>query len=242
MANFARRLVLRHPPAMSCAPRPGTTVDPGDWVRFRRVSVRARPAPALSHLFALFSVASQAAHVRTSRRSKSTVHRHLLALQRELAEGRYQPSPWRLHVIRDPKTRLILVLFAEDRALLLDARAAVGDWLREQSRVASGSQTPGRRTDMDPGHLRLATESIGQESLPAASCAGTFGGACDRGRRQRRRIARCAPSARIGAGSSFPERRHAWPHKKRQSVDTTNKASNNCTTPFMPRQAAQPEC
>ncbi len=58
--------------------------------------------------------------------------RHLLALQRELAEGRYQPSPWRLHVIRDPKTRLILVLFAEDRALLLDARAAVGDWLREQ--------------------------------------------------------------------------------------------------------------
>ncbi len=43
--------------------------------------------------------------------------RHLLALQRELAEHRYQPSPWRLHGIRDPKTRLIAAPAVRDRVL-----------------------------------------------------------------------------------------------------------------------------
>lgn len=43
--------------------------------------------------------------------------RHLLALQRELAERLYRPSPWRLHGIRDPKTRLIAAPAVRDRVL-----------------------------------------------------------------------------------------------------------------------------
>ncbi len=43
--------------------------------------------------------------------------RHLLALQRDLAAGRYRPSPWRLHGIRDPKTRLIAAPAVRDRVL-----------------------------------------------------------------------------------------------------------------------------
>lgn len=43
--------------------------------------------------------------------------RHLLALRRELVEHRYQPSPWRLHGIRDPKTRLIAAPAVRDRVL-----------------------------------------------------------------------------------------------------------------------------
>jgi retron-type reverse transcriptase len=43
--------------------------------------------------------------------------RHLLALQRELLEHRYRPSPWRLHCIRDPKTRLIAAPAVRDRVL-----------------------------------------------------------------------------------------------------------------------------
>jgi retron-type reverse transcriptase len=43
--------------------------------------------------------------------------RYLLALQRELLDYRYQPSPWRLHGIRDPKTRLIAAPAVRDRVL-----------------------------------------------------------------------------------------------------------------------------
>lgn len=43
--------------------------------------------------------------------------RHLLALERELAAGRYRPSPWRLHAIRDPKTRLIAAPAVRDRVV-----------------------------------------------------------------------------------------------------------------------------
>ncbi|MBN8454036.1 RNA-directed DNA polymerase [Accumulibacter sp.] len=43
--------------------------------------------------------------------------RHLLALQRELLEGRYRPAPWRLHGIRDPKTRLIAAPAVRDRVV-----------------------------------------------------------------------------------------------------------------------------
>lgn len=43
--------------------------------------------------------------------------RHLLALQRDLVAGRYQPSAWRLHGIRDPKTRLIAAPAVRDRVL-----------------------------------------------------------------------------------------------------------------------------
>lgn len=43
--------------------------------------------------------------------------RHLLMLQRELLQYRYRPSPWRLHGIRDPKTRLIAAPAVRDRVL-----------------------------------------------------------------------------------------------------------------------------
>ena len=42
---------------------------------------------------------------------------HLLTLQRELAEGRYRPAAWRLHGIRDPKTRLIAAPAVRDRVV-----------------------------------------------------------------------------------------------------------------------------
>lgn len=41
--------------------------------------------------------------------------RHLCALHRELASGRYRPDPWRLRVIRDPKARLIAAPSIRDR-------------------------------------------------------------------------------------------------------------------------------
>jgi hypothetical protein len=41
--------------------------------------------------------------------------RHLCALQRALVADRYQPEPWRLRVIRDPKTRLIAAPSIRDR-------------------------------------------------------------------------------------------------------------------------------
>jgi hypothetical protein len=43
--------------------------------------------------------------------------RHLCALQRALAKGRYQPDPWRLRVVRDPKTRLIAAPSIRDRVV-----------------------------------------------------------------------------------------------------------------------------
>jgi hypothetical protein len=43
--------------------------------------------------------------------------RHLLALHRDLLAQRYRPSPWRLHPIRDPKTRLIAAPAVRDRVL-----------------------------------------------------------------------------------------------------------------------------
>ncbi len=41
--------------------------------------------------------------------------RHLCALQRDLAAGRYQPDLWRLRAIRDPKSRLIAAPSVRDR-------------------------------------------------------------------------------------------------------------------------------
>jgi RNA-directed DNA polymerase len=43
--------------------------------------------------------------------------RHLLDLHRELLAFRYRPSPWRLHRICDPKTRLIAAPAVRDRLL-----------------------------------------------------------------------------------------------------------------------------
>ena len=43
--------------------------------------------------------------------------RHLWALQRELLDYRYRPSPWRLHTIHDPKTCLIAAPAVRDRVL-----------------------------------------------------------------------------------------------------------------------------
>ncbi len=42
---------------------------------------------------------------------------HLLALHQELLAQRYRPSPWRLHSIADPKTRLIAAPAVRDRVL-----------------------------------------------------------------------------------------------------------------------------
>jgi len=41
--------------------------------------------------------------------------RHVCALNRMLTAGRYQPEPWQLRVIRDPKTRLIAAPSIRDR-------------------------------------------------------------------------------------------------------------------------------
>jgi retron-type reverse transcriptase len=43
--------------------------------------------------------------------------RHLCALQRALAAGHYQPDPWRLRVVHDPKTRLIAAPSIRDRVV-----------------------------------------------------------------------------------------------------------------------------
>lgn len=43
------------------------------------------------------------------------VDRHLCALHRTLIAGRYQPEPWRLRVVRDPKVRLIAAPSIRDR-------------------------------------------------------------------------------------------------------------------------------
>ena len=43
--------------------------------------------------------------------------RHVFALHRELLQHRYRPSPWRLHAIRDPKTRLIAAPAVRDRVV-----------------------------------------------------------------------------------------------------------------------------
>jgi hypothetical protein len=43
--------------------------------------------------------------------------RRLCALQRDLAAGRYRPDPWRLHIVRDPKTRLIAAPSIRDRVV-----------------------------------------------------------------------------------------------------------------------------
>ncbi len=43
--------------------------------------------------------------------------RHLCALHRALAADRYAPEPWRLRVIRDPKTRLIAAPSIRDRVV-----------------------------------------------------------------------------------------------------------------------------
>jgi hypothetical protein len=43
--------------------------------------------------------------------------RHLCALQRDLAAGRYQPDPWQLRVIHDPKSRLIAAPSIRDRVV-----------------------------------------------------------------------------------------------------------------------------
>ena len=63
-------------------------------------------------------------HCRCGKRRNPTVarfeidcDRHLLALQRDLLTFRYRPSPWRLHRIRDPKTRLIAAPAVRDRVL-----------------------------------------------------------------------------------------------------------------------------
>ncbi len=50
--------------------------------------------------------------------------RHLCALQRELRTGRYTPGPHRLHVICDPKTRLIAAAPIRDRVV---HQAVVGE-------------------------------------------------------------------------------------------------------------------
>jgi RNA-directed DNA polymerase len=63
-------------------------------------------------------------HCRRGKRRNPTVarfeidcDRHLLALQRDLLTFRYRPSPWRLHCIHDPKTRLIAAPAVRDRVL-----------------------------------------------------------------------------------------------------------------------------
>jgi hypothetical protein len=56
-------------------------------------------------------------HHPTVARFEIDCDRHLLALQRELLDYRYRPSPWRLHSIRDPKTRLIAAPAVRDRVL-----------------------------------------------------------------------------------------------------------------------------
>ncbi len=43
--------------------------------------------------------------------------RHLFRLARELRDGRYRPSPYRLRLVRDPKTRLIAAPAIRDRVL-----------------------------------------------------------------------------------------------------------------------------
>ena len=43
--------------------------------------------------------------------------RHLCALHRTLVADRYAPEPWRLRVIRDPKTRLIAAPSIRDRVV-----------------------------------------------------------------------------------------------------------------------------
>lgn len=56
-------------------------------------------------------------HNPTIARFEIDCDRHLLALHRELLDYRYRPSPWRLHSIHDPKTRLIAAPAVRDRVL-----------------------------------------------------------------------------------------------------------------------------
>lgn len=52
--------------------------------------------------------------------------RHLLALRRDLQSGAFQPSPWRLRVIRDPKVRLIAAPAIRDRVVHHALLAEIG--------------------------------------------------------------------------------------------------------------------
>lgn len=62
--------------------------------------------------------------VRRAKRRTATVaafdleaDRHVLALHRDLRAGRYRHGDFRLHVIRDPKTRFIAAAPVRDRVL-----------------------------------------------------------------------------------------------------------------------------
>ena len=79
--------------------------------------------------------------------------RHLLALHRDLLAQRYRPSPWRLHRIRDPKTRLIAAPAVRDRvlhhALINDIGPVFERRYIEQSFAAGHGRGPHRHTRQD---------------------------------------------------------------------------------------------
>ncbi|MBM3223194.1 MAG: hypothetical protein FJZ47_05230 [Candidatus Tectomicrobia bacterium] len=69
---------------------------------------------------------------------------HLLALQRALLRGCYRPAPWRLHVIRDPKTRLIAAPAVRDRVLHHAVLTEIGPVFERRFLDQSFAAGPGR--------------------------------------------------------------------------------------------------
>jgi RNA-directed DNA polymerase len=72
-------------------------------------------------------------HCRRGKRCNPTVadfeidcDQHLLTLHRDLMTWRYRPSPWRLHHIHDPKTRLIAAPAVRDRVVHHAVLAEIG--------------------------------------------------------------------------------------------------------------------
>jgi hypothetical protein len=75
-------------------------------------------------------------------------HRHICALQRKLEQYHYEPEPWRLRVVHDPKTRLIAAPSIRDRVLHRALIDEIGPYYErsffEHSYTASAGRGPHR--------------------------------------------------------------------------------------------------
>lgn len=69
--------------------------------------------------------------------------RDLLALRRELVDGRYHPRPWTLRLIRDPKPRLIAAPAVRDRIVHQILLATIGPHFQRRFIDTNFTRGPG---------------------------------------------------------------------------------------------------
>jgi RNA-directed DNA polymerase len=111
--------------------------------------MRSVPAGSFERLRALEALWAAWRACRSGKRRRPTIaafdldaDRHLLALGRDLGSGRYHPGPWRLHLIQDPKPRLIAAPAIPDRILHHALLAEIGPTF--EARFIGHSYTVGK--------------------------------------------------------------------------------------------------